>query len=138
MKFFSTLTISLTIVGLGVQATPMPEAEANPLRTLVKRDNLCRVAITTPCRSKAGTKTGHYVGDVGPGVTFAVRCTVKTADEGYVDKLLPSSLTKSLISTRTWDLIPEYNCLVSARDTRSADTAHATCEGKIRTNHFPS
>ncbi|PVH96060.1 hypothetical protein DM02DRAFT_632306 [Periconia macrospinosa] len=110
MKFVPTLTISL-IVALGVQATPRPEADANPPRTLAKRDdNLCRVIRRTDCRSKAGTKTGHHVRYVEPGVVIGVSCTVATKEEGI------------------WDLIPGFGCLVSYHDTVSADTAHEHCE----------
>lgn len=84
MKVFSTLAASVVIAILGAQATPVPEAEANPLMSLEKRaDNWCRVATAgTDCRSQPGVGAGTNKKDINVNELFGVRCT-KVVDGRY-------------------------------------------------------
>ena len=87
MKLPSTITLAVALLTLGVQATPMPNPEADPLITLDKRaDNWCRVATSgVDCRSKPGVGAGSWIRDIANNELFGVRCT-KFVDERYDDR----------------------------------------------------
>ena len=117
MKFFPTLTASVIIATLGVQA-----------------DNLCRVASRAECRSKASATEGHFVRNIETNELFGARCTA--AGDGYIEKLGMVASKRPLTNSRTWDLIPGWNCLVSVGVTRSVDCSHASCECKFSSTSF--
>jgi hypothetical protein len=77
MKLPYTITLAVALITLGVQATPMPNPEADPLITLDKRaDNWCRVATNgVDCRSQPGVGAGTWIRDIQINQLFGVRCT---------------------------------------------------------------